>query len=72
MARKEYTLSTHGTDEVPLNSFLDEFKIDAASFDVMKLKISVDLDWSGVYYEGETPEICVVIEYEDNFMGDQP
>jgi len=50
-------------DEIDLMSFLDEFGISAESFDVHRLKISVDEDWSGCYYEGERPTVSLVMEY---------
>ena len=65
MARKMYTLSASGEDEVPLMSFFDEFGLKAEEIDLRKLRIVVDLDYSGVFYAGESPEHCVVILYED-------
>jgi hypothetical protein len=56
--KKSYDLSD---EKIPLSSFIDEFGI--SDFDVSKLEIHVDLDYSTVYYEGERPTICVVVKY---------
>jgi hypothetical protein len=71
MPTKTYTLDG-GDDTVPLTSFMDEFKIDPFAIDIHKLRISIDLDWSGVWYAGEQPEICVVIAYDEPIAADTP
>jgi hypothetical protein len=63
MITKSYTISRD--DIIPLSSFFDEFNIESCDIDLFKLTISVDLDFSCVFYEGEDPDICVVIKYDN-------
>jgi len=51
-------------DEIDLMSFLDEFGIPIGEFDLRRLKIEYDEDWSGCYYAGERPTVSLVMEYE--------
>jgi hypothetical protein len=53
-----------GDDVVPLSSFFDEFKIKPEEVDLFKLKIKVEFD--GPYYEGESPNIYVILEYDNS------
>ena len=52
------------SEQIDLMSFLDRFKIKQSEFDISKLKITYDEDWSGVYYEGDRPTTMLTLEYE--------
>jgi hypothetical protein len=47
-------------------SILDEFKIPLSEFDIRKLKVTFDEDWSCCYYFGERPDLSLIVEYEDD------
>ena len=57
---KSYEVDT--LEEIPLSSFFDEFSITDPSLHLLSIK--VDLDYSGVHYEGETPTISVIVSYD--------
>lgn len=52
------------TEEVPLSSFFDEFKIRPEEVDFFKLKIRVDRDFPR--YEGEDTTFYVILEYDNS------
>ena len=63
MLSRSYTISRD--DIIPLSSFFDEFNIKSCDVDLFKLTISVDLDFGYAFYEGEDPDISVVIKYDN-------
>ncbi len=52
-------------DSVDFASLLDEFNIPRAQFDIRKLLVTYDEDWSGCYYAGETPVISLTVQYNE-------
>ncbi len=65
MSKKTMIIYLYDGESIDLMSFLDNCKIKQSEFDISKLKMIYEQDWSGVYYEGDEPMVSLLLEYQD-------
>lgn len=61
--KKTIEICSYGNQVLDIASVVDEFKIPVSEFLISRLKITLNLDYDGCYYEGDRPEIAATIEY---------